>query len=237
MQLEIQIFYMMPAPGHSPEALKQPILRTFHTASSVLRNALELDQKIGFLGHITHLQMRSLTTASCVIFKLLRSSYRQFLDRNSIEETTASDAIAICQRMSVMEGDLPMRLATLLRMFLESSRASPWTRWQNQEPTVTSFPHRLGASVAFDCLLGWKSDGTLKRALDQQQQQQQQQQVPNPPLTDAAATVGEGTDTILPGGAVLDPLAIDWTFMDDFEWAMNPPNLGPPVNLWHGLAR
>ncbi|KAI3336444.1 hypothetical protein HD806DRAFT_5982 [Xylariaceae sp. AK1471] len=227
VQLEIQIYFMIPAPGHNPEALKQPILRAFHTASSVLQNAVELDQKIGFLGHITHLQMRSLVTAACVIFKLLRSRYMRFLNPKSIE-ATASDAVSICQRMSVVEGDLPMRLGTLLTTFLELYRSSTSNNWHSDEPTITGFPHRLGASVAFDCLIRWKSDGTMKRAFNQQQQQQ----IPNL-STDGA---GEETDTILPS-TVPDQLAIDWTFMDDFEWTLSPPNLGPPVNLWHGMAR
>ncbi|TGJ88338.1 hypothetical protein E0Z10_g404 [Xylaria hypoxylon] len=227
VRLEIQIFYMVPVPGYSPESLKQHILRTYQTASSALRNAQELDEKIGFLGHITHPQMRSLLTASCVIFKLLRSSYMQFLDRKSIE-AIASDTVSICERMSVMEGDLPMRLNTLLKTFLEFYYSSTLaTTWQNEEPTVTKFPRRLGAGVMFDCFISWKSDGPMKRGLHQQHQQ-----IPNHPNDGA----GEETDTLLPS-AVPDSLAIDWSFMDDFEWTWTPPGLAPPVNLWHGMAR
>ncbi|KAI0417251.1 hypothetical protein F5X98DRAFT_341034 [Xylaria grammica] len=227
VRLEIQIFYMMPAPGYSSESLKQHILRAYHTASSALRNAQELDQKIGFLAHITHPQMRSLLTASCVIFKLLRSSYMQFLDRKSIE-AIASDTVSICERMSVMEGDLPMRLNTLLKTFLELYHSSTLaTSWQNEEPTATNFPRRLGAGVTFDCFIRWKSDGAIKRGLHQPHQQ-----TPNHPNNGA----GEETDTLL-SGSVPDTLAIDWSFMDDFEWTWTPPGLVPPVNLWHGMAR
>ncbi|RWA09163.1 hypothetical protein EKO27_g5954 [Xylaria grammica] len=227
VRLEIQIFYMMPAPGYSSESLKQHILRAYHTASSALRNAQELDQKIGFLAHITHPQMRSLLTASCVIFKLLRSSYMQFLDRKSIE-AIASDTVSICERMSVMEGDLPMRLNTLLKTFLELYNSSALaTSWQNEEPTATNFPRRLGAGVTFDCFIRWKSDGAIKRGLHQPHQQ-----TPNHPNNGA----GEETDTLL-SSSVPDTLAIDWSFMDDFEWTWTPPGLVPPVNLWHGMAR
>ncbi|KAF2965304.1 hypothetical protein GQX73_g8263 [Xylaria multiplex] len=217
----------MPAPGHNPESLKQHILRAYHTASSAIRNAQELDRKIGFLSHITHPQMRSLLTASCVIFKLLRSSYMQFLDRKSIE-AIAMDTVSICERMSVMEGDLSMRLNTLLKTFLELYNSSTLaTSWQNEEPTATNFPHRLGAGVTFDCFIRWKSDGAIKRGLHQQQQQ-----TPNHPNDGA----GEEADSFLPS-AVPDSLAIDWSFMDDFEWTWTPPGLAPPVTLWHGMPR
>ncbi|KAI0439290.1 hypothetical protein F4803DRAFT_531810 [Xylaria telfairii] len=224
VRLEIQLFYMMPPPGHDPGPLRQHIIRAYLTATSVLRDAQHLDQKTGFLGHITHPQMRSLATAGCVVFKLLRSSYMQFLDRKVVE-ATASDMVSICQRMSIMEADLPMRLATLFRTFLELYHSSAWgATWQNEEPTATTFPRRLGAGVTFDCLIRWKTDGTMKRAAGQQ--------TPNPP----ANGTGEETNTIFPN-TVPDTLDIDWTFMDDFEWNWAPPGLAPPVTLWGGLAR
>ncbi|KAI0858913.1 hypothetical protein F4860DRAFT_484528 [Xylaria cubensis] len=224
VQLEIQLFYMMPAPGHDPEPLKQRILRTYLTATSVLRNAEQLDKTIGFLGHITHPQMRSIATAGCVIFKVLRSSYMQFLDHKAVE-AMATDTISICQRMSIIEADLPMRLASLFKTFLERYHSSAWaTVGQAEEPTATTFPHRLGAGVTFDCLIRWKTDGTMKRALGQQ--------TPNPPTSGT----GEEANTIFPNN-VPDSLDIDWTFMDDFEWNWTPPGLAPPVTLWSGLAR
>lgn len=227
VRLEIQILYMMPPPGYSPELLKQHIIRAYHTASSALRNAQELDRKIGFLGHITHPQMRSLMTAGCVVFKLLRSSYMPFLDSKAIEDV-ASDAVSICHRMSISEGDLPMRLAALLKVFLERYHAADRsTTWRTEEPMASSFPRRLSAGVTFDCLIRWKSDGTMDRALSHNLYQN-----PPNPATDGT----KEADTLLPS-TVMDPLAIDWTFMDDFEWNWTPPGLGPPVNLWHGMAR
>ncbi|KAI1117906.1 hypothetical protein F5Y14DRAFT_290090 [Nemania sp. NC0429] len=227
VRLQIQIFYMMPTPGHSPEASKQLILRTYHTASSIIRDAQELDSKIGFLGHITYPQMRSLLTAGCVIFKLLRSTYMQFLDQKLVA-ATASDVVAVCQRMSIVEADLTMRLATLFKTFLDLYHSSAWgTTWQGEEPTASRFPHRLGAGVTYDCFVRWKSDSAVKRV-----SHPQQQQTVNPP-TDGA---GEETDALL-SGTLPDSLAIDWTFMDDFEWTWNSPALAPPVTLWHGMTR
>ncbi|KAJ3570263.1 hypothetical protein NPX13_g5788 [Xylaria arbuscula] len=224
VRLEIQVYYMMPAPGYSPELLKQLVLRTYNTAASVLRNVQELDRKTGFLSHITHPQMRSLVTASCVVFKVLRSSYMQFLDRKSVE-ATALEATLICERTSVMDGDMPLRLKALLKTFLDIYYSStPGASWQSEEPLALNFRSRLGAGVTFDCLMAWKSDGRIKRATGQQ--------TPNPPNENTS----EETDTLL-AGAVPDSLAIDWSFMDEFEWTWTPPGLAPPINLWHGMAR
>lgn len=217
----------MPTPGYSPESSKQLILRTYHTASSIIRDAQELDSKIGFLGHITYPQLRSMLTAGCVIFKLLRSSYMQFLDHKLVA-ATAADVVSICQNMSVVEADLPMRLATLFKTFLDLYHSSAWgTTWQGEEPTASRFPHRLGAGVTYDCFVRWKSDNAVKRVSNQQQQQT---------LNISTDTAGEETDALL-SGTLPDSLAIDWTFMDDFEWSWESPGLGPPVNLWHGMAR
>ncbi|KAI2642871.1 hypothetical protein GGS21DRAFT_486696 [Xylaria nigripes] len=230
--LEIQVFYLMPPPGHTSDSMKQLVLRTYQTASSVLRSAQELDQKIGFLAHITHYQVRSLVTAMCVIFKLLRSSWMQFLDTKSIE-ATALEAVSINQRMSIVDGDLPMRFAALIRTFLDLYQSSVFNgTWHNEEPTVSDFPHRLGASVTLDCLGRWKYDSTRTRTLQQQHlqqqqlQQQQQQQAPNLPADDST----------LPSNAP-ESLGIDWSFMDDFDWTWTPSNLVPPVYFWQGMSR
>ncbi|KAI1353099.1 hypothetical protein F5Y01DRAFT_277784 [Xylaria sp. FL0043] len=224
VQLEIQVYYMMPAPGYNPEPLKRLILRTYSTACSVLRSAQELDKTIGLLGHITHPHLRSLVTASCVIFKLLRSSYMQFIDHKSIE-AIASETVLICERMSVIEGDLPLRLKALLKTFLELYHyPSQAATWQTEEPIALNFPHRLGAGVTFDCLFRWKSDGRVVRCL--------QQQTPNPPNDGA----GEDSETLL-SGTVPDSLAIDWSFMDEFEWTWAPPPPLVPPHLWSGMAR
>lgn len=235
VKLEIQFFYLIPPAGHHPESLRPYVLRTFHTASSVLRNAQELGQKMEFLGHITHFQLRSIIAASCVIFRMLRSSYMRFLDVKAIE-VIAADAASICMRMSVVEGDLAMRLSSVLKSFLELYHSSGWATWANEEPTVTGFPHRLGASVTFDCLVRWKHDGTVQRAFCQQQQkQQQQQQLPNPTISNNEA-VGQDSDTLLPSSTLPDQIDIDWTFLDDLDLTFGP-NLGPPIQWWHGMIR
>ncbi|KAI1816751.1 hypothetical protein GGS20DRAFT_536053 [Poronia punctata] len=227
VQLEIQLCYLVPLPGYHPDALKQYILRVIHTASSVLHNAQELDQKTEFLGHITHFQMRSVVTASCVIFKLLRSSYMRFMDAKFVEDM-AAESVSICLRMSVAEGDLARRLASLLKNFLDAYHSPSWTGGSVEEPIVTAFPHRLGASVAFDCLKQWKDDGTMQRAFGPSQKPQQ---LPNP----ANESTTQEADNIIPTTTTNDSLGIDWAFLDDLELTFGT-NLGPPVTWWQGMA-
>ncbi|KAI0024839.1 hypothetical protein F4780DRAFT_723227 [Xylariomycetidae sp. FL0641] len=62
VQLEIQIYYMLPPPGTDREALRRRVLRTCTTAQAVLREALALEDTIGFL-HRKY-SLRSLHTAS-----------------------------------------------------------------------------------------------------------------------------------------------------------------------------
>ncbi|KAI0166112.1 hypothetical protein GGR57DRAFT_496385 [Xylariaceae sp. FL1272] len=231
VQLEIQMFYLMPPAGHDPQVLKQHVLRTYHTASAVFRDALELDKKMGFLSHVTHPQVRSIATASCVIFKTLRLSNMEFLDRKLIGETAATDAITVCQRAIVTEGDLPARLSTLLGALFEFTRPNANPPWHEDQPVATSFPHRLAASVTFDCFIGWKKDGALRSLYEQQQKQQQQQA----PLSSPANKSGDCVDPML-ASAVPDVSAMDWSFMDDFNFNWTTAVMDPPVMLWPGMA-
>ncbi|KAI1430872.1 hypothetical protein GGR50DRAFT_682719 [Xylaria sp. CBS 124048] len=251
--LEIQIYYLMPSPGHNADSTKQHISRTYQTACSVLRSAQELDLKVGFLGHITHYHVRSIVMAICVICKLLRSSWMQLLDPKVVEAITL-EAISIHQRMSVVEGDLPMRFAGLLRTFYDIYQSSLLNdKWRKEDPTVSGFPHRLAASVTYDCLTHWKADSTATRTMQQQQQQQhqnqqpqQQQQQPQQQQSSQqqhqnqnqqqqqAPNLSADDNAILPS-TVPDPLIIDWSFMDDLEWAWTPSNLVAPAYFWQTI--
>ncbi|KAI1335107.1 hypothetical protein F5Y15DRAFT_256476 [Xylariaceae sp. FL0016] len=222
VQLEIQIYYMIPTPVYDREGLKRLILRTYNTAQTVIRNALALDRKTDFLLYAPHFQFRTLLTACCVIYKLLRSSYMRFIDRRAAEQS-ASDGIALCKRATVMEADLPMRLGKLLGPWFEVWQDTDITQWQ-EEP-ISSFSHRLSASLALDCLMRWKNDQNLGQKSQQQQQQ-------------ATTATDDGTNTpgVLPGSSA-DPLMnIDWNFMDDFDWNFDQQVAIPQID-WQGMPR
>ncbi|KAK6081981.1 hypothetical protein SCUP515_02760 [Seiridium cupressi] len=203
VQLEIQTYYLIPLPGYNPESLKRNVLRAYTTARTVVQVALELERSHSFLKHMPHFYFRSLISANCIIYKVLRSSYMDFLDRTQTEQT-AIDVIEACRQSVVTEGDLPTRLATLLESIWNWNQLARW----HEEP-ISVFTHRLGASVIFDCLKRWKND------MDSRPKSQ-------PP----AAVGGETPATLL----VPDPMAsIDWSFMDDFDWNMEPTLLGPGI--------
>lgn len=203
VQLEIQAYYLIPLPGYNPENLKRNVIRAYTTAQTVVQVALELERSHGFLKHMPHFYFRSLISAHCIIYKVLRSSYMDFLDRAQAEQA-ATEVIETCRQSRVMEGDLPERLGNLLESIWNWAQL---TRW-HEEP-VSIFSHRLSASIVFDCLKRWKSD------MDSRPKSQ-------PPPAD-----GTETPSVLP---VPDPLAnIDWSFMDDFDWNMEPTLLGPGI--------
>ncbi|KAH9884482.1 hypothetical protein F4778DRAFT_763226 [Xylariomycetidae sp. FL2044] len=214
VQLEIQVYYLIPPPGFDPEASKRNILRAYNTAQAVVRDALELDRTIGFLSHVPHFYFRTMTQAVCIIFKLLRSSYMSFIDRQAAE-ASARDAITVCNRCSVMEADLPMRLSHLLVTWFDIAR-SPGNQWQ--EVPVSSFSHRLNASVTLDCLARWKNDRLVNKSGATMS------------LPPACGSANEVVPAAAAGPAdpmMMEPLQnIDWSFMDDFDWSFEPGILG-----------
>lgn len=234
VQLEIQTYYLIPLPGYDPEALKRNVLRAYSTAQAVIRGCLELEQSTAFLRHLPHFHFRALLAAGCVVYRVLRSSYRGAVDP-AAGGRSAADAIAACRRATLMDGDLPMRLGNLLESWQERL---PHVRDDADLPPVSAFSHRLGASVSFDCMTRWKTD------------HQQQQQCRSRSCAPIGATVGAavapagatqqggggGGETpaagMLAGATMADPLQnIDWTFMDDFDWSFEPvmPVMGAPT--------
>jgi transcriptional regulatory protein LEU3 len=205
VQLEIQTYYLIPLPGYDPKSLKHNVLRTYTTAQTVVKVSLELDRSHNFLKHMPHFYFRSLVCAFCIIYKVLRSSYMDFLDRKQAENA-ASDVINACRRSIIQEGDLPTRLGNLLESIYHVGELSLW----HEEP-ISEFSHRLGASVTFDCLRRWKEDMTTHHSHKTQ-----------PPPVEG----GEATPSV-PGQ---DPFAnIDWSFMDDFDWNIEPTLLAPGI--------
>ncbi|KAK6865548.1 transcription factor SEF1 [Apiospora arundinis] len=236
VQLEIQSYYLIPLPGYNPEALKRNILRAYTTAQAVLRDALSLDDRRGFLKHMSHFAFRSLLSAMCIIYKVFRSSYKQSLDKQGAERS-AANCMAVCRRSVVQEGDLGARLAVLFDSFWSVAQST--AVWHG-EPTVTVGTQRLSAGVCFDCLKLWKSDMATMRPKAAAATTTTTTQAANaengtgssgdmlaPVPVTGSMTLGTGMAAV-PG---TDPLAhIDWSFMDDFDWNFEP-NLLAPVGL------
>ncbi|KAL7626207.1 hypothetical protein AAE478_002977 [Parahypoxylon ruwenzoriense] len=225
VQLEIQTYYFIPLPGYHQEPLKRNIVRAYNTARTVIRGSLELDDKTGFLRHLPHFYFRALLAAGCVVYRLLRSSYMNFLDRKEAEQS-AADAVAACRRSTITEGDLPMRLGNLLESWSEMLARTG--QWGSDDP-VSTISCRLTASVTLDCITRWKSDHMNNRS-----------KTPaagaaaggsdcgnNTAATSAAASETPGllTGATTAAAAAADSSSlqnIDWSFMDDFDWNFEP---------------
>lgn len=192
---EIQAYYLMPLPGYDSEGLKRNISKAYTTAQTVITEALDLEKNHGFLKHLPHFYFRSILLSICIIFKTLRSSYVDFLGKEKVRQR-ASDAISVCRASVVTEADLPHRLANLLESFWALSQTTKW----HEEPT-SIFHHRLGASVTFDCLKRWKDDMQKRPKC-----QPPPSEVGEPPL-------------VLGNDALTN---IDWSFLDDFDWNLEP---------------
>ncbi|RYP79751.1 hypothetical protein DL770_006540 [Monosporascus sp. CRB-9-2] len=199
VQLEIEQYYMLPLPGYDSEALQGNILRAYNTAQTIIRDTVEIDRKTDFLWHAPHFYFRALLCATCIICKVMGSSYKKFIDRERMERSVA-DMLAIHKRSIVMEGDLAARLISFLEPWLELAVSTEW-----EEEPVSTFTHRLSASSTMDCAKRWKHD--LENRMSSKSQ-------PAP---------ADGTDagSVMPSAA--DPMQyIDWTFMDDFDWNVEP---------------
>lgn len=233
VQLEIQTYYLTPLPGYNPESLKRNILRAYSTSQAVLRDALGLDERVGYLKHMPHFAFRSLLSAMCIIYKVFRSSYKEVLDKHAAERS-AANCMEVCRRSVVQEGDLGARLAVLFESFWSVAQSTPV--WHG-EPTVTVGTQRMGAGVCFDCLKLWKSDMETMRPRATQPLNAEGGGLgggSNVGDVVAAAAAAGGPVTLGTGGVVApgpDPLAnIYWSFMDEFDWNFEP-NLLAPMGL------
>ncbi|RYP79154.1 hypothetical protein DL771_000132 [Monosporascus sp. 5C6A] len=199
VKLEIEQYYMLPLPGYDSEALQGNILRAFNTAQTIMRDAVEIDRKTDFLWHAPHFYFRALFCATCIICKVMGSSYKKFIDRERMERSVA-DMLAIHKRSIIMEGDLAARLTGFLESWLELVVSTEW-----EEEPVSSFTHRLSASSTLDCAKRWKHD--LENLMSSKSQ--------------PAPADGADAGSVMPSAA--DPMQdIDWTFMDDFGWNIEP---------------
>ncbi|KAH8673962.1 hypothetical protein BX600DRAFT_221555 [Xylariales sp. PMI_506] len=202
VELEIRTYYLMPLPGYDAGLLKRNIMKAYTTAQTVIRTAIELGQQGDALLHTPHYYWRGSLGAICIIFKVFRSSYADFVDRKQAESCVL-DFIELCRRLRHHEEDITVRLANMLDTIWYMGPASRW----HDEP-ICAFSHRLSASVSFECLRWFKHDMDNARPKSQ----------PPPTQNDMAPSALAGPDP-LPN--------IDWSFMADFDWSIEPALLGP----------
>ncbi|KAK1765730.1 hypothetical protein QBC33DRAFT_495072 [Phialemonium atrogriseum] len=213
--LDLQIYYLMPLPGFSEEILKRNVLRCYNTAQSLVRLALKLQRDTAFLTHAPHFVFRALLAASCVFLTFQLSSYALAFEGDS-GEALIGDALAAMRACSVQEGDLPVRASNMMEKYWSVRHRIPKSDDWKSGPSC--FAHRLGASIAFDCLRKWKKELEQVRSSASNLPEQ------GPGLPEAdATTFAEGPQASL--GTAEEGLndnlqQLDWNaFMDDFDWS------------------
>jgi len=155
------VLYWLPLPGRSHEALQRNLMGTYSTSESLIKLALDLERKSGFLSHAPHYVFRSLLLAACSIISYLRSPFSgpSLVPVEGID-VVAQNAIMALKSCSVQAEDLPIRGANVMQAYWTvKDRLPPWDIYQMD---ATKFKHRLGASIVFLCLGRWKKD--LERA-------------------------------------------------------------------------
>lgn len=161
--LEVQVLYWMPLPGRSDEALQRNLMRTYSTSEALIKLALDLERKSGFLSHAPHYVFRSILLAACTVVSYMRSPFRSStLIPVGGEDLVVQNAILALKTCSVQLDDLPLRGSNVLEAYWSVKDRLP--QWDTGQLPTANFKHRLGASIVYDCLGRWKKDLEWTRA-------------------------------------------------------------------------
>ena len=230
----MQAFYFMPVTGFSSEIFKRNVLKAYSTSQLVVRQALKLQDELGFLYYAPHFVCRTLLASACITLNVLLSPYIQDMPVHA-KDALMHDAIIAVKTCSVHDGDLPSRASKMM----ESYWSVHHTKGPMEIPMkdVSQFSSRLGTSFAFDYIRRWKRDIEASRSsVTNVNGKKQAAGTPSKfttlyascsrglssELTCAAASID--LSTIQPENAQL----IDWdAFMDDFDWSFTPDYFNP----------
>ncbi|KXJ87518.1 hypothetical protein Micbo1qcDRAFT_215945 [Microdochium bolleyi] len=253
---EVQIYYLLPIGGtqssdrssSSQHSLEADALRCYDTAQQIIAHVSHLDETTNFLLYVPHIYFRAIVTSVFIIFKVVRSALplRHRGIRHDTAAKSCADALPICRRVSVVEGDLPWRLARCVEVWQSRSAAhlerirtcnndasitaaadttAPEQPDSDLEPiTVDTYRERMAASLSFDFMNRWKTRyGPVHMGpYGREQVPQQQQPAPYAPTTAMTGILASQAGTEVPPSAAvsdLDPLlGADWGFLDDFNW-------------------
>jgi transcriptional regulatory protein LEU3 len=160
-QLEIQTYYFMPLPNHSPSLLQRNLLKTYTTAEAIIHVATNLHRTTSFLSYAPHFVFRTLLSSICVIMSVHLSSPHPESQFDAIDPLVKEALIAmrIC---SVQDGDLHIRVTNMIEKYW-NLRANLPRSDAAKDAGVSEYTHRLGASLTFACLRRWRKDVELTR--------------------------------------------------------------------------
>lgn len=145
----------MPLPGYSEEILKRNVIRCYTTAEAVINQAVILHRDTAFLRYAPHFVFRTLLTASCVIMSVHLNSGTKDFQANV--DNLIKEAICAMRTCSVQDGDLHIRVTNMLEKYWNLRAHVPRSD-ASIDSGVSTFTHRLGASLTFSCLRRWMKD-------------------------------------------------------------------------------
>jgi transcriptional regulatory protein LEU3 len=142
-------------PGYSEEILKRNLIRCYTTAEAVINQAVKIHRETAFLHYAPHFVYRTLMSASCVIVSVHLSAYTKGFQADTVD-ALVKDAIRAMRACSVQDGDLHMRGTNMLEQYW--NHRYHLARVDMTYLGISTFTHRMGASLTFSCLRRWKEN-------------------------------------------------------------------------------
>lgn len=134
---------------------KRGILECYAIAQELISEASGSDKVSDLFRHITGSLFLSLFTATCVLWKVLHSSYHADVDF-AAGRTSFNSAIRSLRACSVENNDNAARHAEILLHLWTVAELQQY-RTAGGEPVVTH-RSRHGASLTYDCLFHWRNN-------------------------------------------------------------------------------
>ncbi|TVY65581.1 Regulatory protein LEU3 [Lachnellula suecica] len=131
---------------------KAGVLRAYASALSLITTLFSADATTSLFSHISAYHMRMFLTATCLVLKVLRSSYRQDVD---FEEGKGlfDRATLAAGRCSIASGDTAGKITRLMAQVWHSGNEEALN-----EPPELLVKSRLGASIIYDFIWTWKQE-------------------------------------------------------------------------------
>lgn len=145
-RLYLRLFYFFDS--SLADQRRAGVLKAYAAAATLISKVVSADASVNLLAYSPIFILRMLCTVGSVLFKVLSSSFSQFVDAN-IGATLFNSTISAMRQCSVAVDDLAMRAANILEQL------SKTTAKTDEEPSLV-IQSRLGASIFFDCLWRFK---------------------------------------------------------------------------------
>ncbi|TVY34924.1 Regulatory protein, partial [Lachnellula occidentalis] len=131
---------------------KTGILRAYASASSFTTLITSLDSTCNLFSYMCAYHIRMFLVATCIMLKVLRSSYRHDIDFEAGKKL-CSDATVAASRVAVGSGDSAGKVAKMVAQVWHSGDTGVL-----EEPPELLVKSRLGASIIYDFIWRWRQE-------------------------------------------------------------------------------